>query len=884
MMKRILVWLSGVLFLSVCGDAGTLHSDELSANTSARQNVSVTPRALTGSGPLRVLASNPRYFTDDTGKAIYLVGSHTWSNGMEDRGTINPPLPFNYDNYIDFMVAHNFNWMRLWTTETAQASVSDDPDENIISGPYKWRRTGPGNANDGGLKFDLTQLDQAYFDRMRAHVIQAGQNGIYVAVQLFNGYMFQFDLNSQDGNPFESANNINGIDCDAVCPTDNSQIPSAVWSIEQAYFRKVIDTVNDLDNVMYEVSNEAGSPYSDSWQASVISYVKTYEATKPFQHPVGMTFQYTGGNDSTLYDSEADWVSPSAQLPLATGNKVVINDTDHSYSWNQLKSDGQAAQRAWAWKNFLSGNNTGFMDPYLVVWSGRNAPGGATSDPKVGATVDPYWNVLRNAMRDTQTYAARINLAAMTPQPSLSSTGYCLANAGHEYLVYRPSGGGFRVNLSAQGNYTVEWFNPTTGVIAQTGTAFFSSGNQTFTPPFSGNSVLYLKIGAPDTTPPSVPSNLTATAISSSQINLAWRASTDNVGVAGYRVFRNGSQIASTTQLSRADTGRSPSTTYSYTVAAFDGSGNLSAQSAAVPATTQDAPPPDTTPPTVSLTSPSDGEVVNSTVTVAANASDNVAVVGVQFKLDGANLGAEDAAAPYSVSWDTTTASNGTHTISAVARDAAGNTSTATASVTVDNSPPPIAVVQSRSVDCGTTTSCSLAFTSNNTPGNLLVIGIRVGDVNQTVAVTDSGGNSYSFINRKADSEGDEAFLFYAPDSKAGSNQVTISINGAAATLRFAIHEFHGVTALDQTASATGTSSTVNSGNVTTTNASELIFGFAMGGNSDIWTAGSGYTVRETPSGKACSEYKIASTTQAANATFTVSPGDTWSAIVATFR
>ena len=82
----------------------------------------------------------------------------------------------------------------------------------------------------------------------------------------------------------------------------------------------------------------------------------------------------------------------------------------------------------------------------------------------------------------------------------------------------------------------------------------------------------------------------------------------------------------------------------------------------------------DTTPPTVSLTAPAPGATVSVTVAVTANASDNGAVAGVQFKLDGANLGAEDTTAPYSISWDTTTAANGSHTLTAVARDAAGNT------------------------------------------------------------------------------------------------------------------------------------------------------------------------------------------------------------------
>jgi hypothetical protein len=95
----------------------------------------------------------------------------------------------------------------------------------------------------------------------------------------------------------------------------------------------------------------------------------------------------------------------------------------------------------------------------------------------------------------------------------------------------------------------------------------------------------------------------------------------------------------------------------------------------------------DTTPPTVSLTAPQAGATVSGqAVSVAANASDNVAVVGVQFKLDGNNTGSEDTTAPFSISWNSTTATNGSHTLTAVARDAAGNTRTSSGvTVTVNN-------------------------------------------------------------------------------------------------------------------------------------------------------------------------------------------------------
>src|SRR5439155_13038269 len=92
-----------------------------------------------------------------------------------------------------------------------------------------------------------------------------------------------------------------------------------------------------------------------------------------------------------------------------------------------------------------------------------------------------------------------------------------------------------------------------------------------------------------------------------------------------------------------------------------------------------------------SLTAPADGATVVGTVTISATASDDIGVAGVQFLLDGANLGAEDTTSPYSVTWDTATATPGAHTLTAVARDAAGNTATsAPVSLTVvpDTTPP----------------------------------------------------------------------------------------------------------------------------------------------------------------------------------------------------
>ncbi len=124
--------------------------------------------------------------------------------------------------------------------------------------------------------------------------------------------------------------------------------------------------------------------------------------------------------------------------------------------------------------------------------------------------------------------------------------------------------------------------------------------------------------------------------------------------------------------------------------------------------------PSDTTAPTISMTSPAAGSV-SGTVTVSANASDNVAMAGVQFKLDGNNLQSEDTTSPYSVPWDTTTSSSGTHTITAIARDAAGNTTTANSvSVQVSNTyADTIPPVLSQVTSAVTSTSANVAWTTN---------------------------------------------------------------------------------------------------------------------------------------------------------------------------
>lgn len=189
--------------------------------------------------------------------------------------------------------------------------------------------------------------------------------------------------------------------------------------------------------------------------------------------------------------------------------------------------------------------------------------------------------------------------------------------------------------------------------------------------------------GPADTAAPSSPGNLTQTAATPTTVTVIWDAATDNTSVDSYGYY-NGSVLAgSTTETSATLTGLTCNTAYTIGADAVDAAGNRSQQTTTM-ATTSAC---DTTAPTVSLTAPNAGATVSGTsVAVTATASDDTGVAGVQFKLDGVNLGPEDTAAPYAITWNTTGVSNGTHLLTAVARDTAGNSTVSFAvQITVNN-------------------------------------------------------------------------------------------------------------------------------------------------------------------------------------------------------
>ncbi len=184
----------------------------------------------------------------------------------------------------------------------------------------------------------------------------------------------------------------------------------------------------------------------------------------------------------------------------------------------------------------------------------------------------------------------------------------------------------------------------------------------------------------PDTIPPTVPTNLVAAAVSSSQINLSWTASTDDVAVTGYKVERcqgascsNFAEIATRTTTTFNDTGLTPSTSYSYRVRATDAAGNLSAYSGTSTATTMASGGPIS----VSISPRRGGAVISQTLTLSATVTNDVSGAGVTWSTTGGMLTGQSTTGATFAS-----ATAGSYTITATSNADSTKTASTTIGVT----------------------------------------------------------------------------------------------------------------------------------------------------------------------------------------------------------
>ena len=421
-------------------------------------------------GPLRHNSVNPRYFADNSGQGVYLTGSHTWAVMTDMWPADEPRHTMDFNGFLQMMEDNGHNFLRFWQFALMTRGCPWN-DVDTLFDPMPFQRTGPGLANDGEPKFDLNRFNEDYFHKLRSRIKDCERHGIYASIMMFEGWSLK---NEDDRQPtwrchvFNPDNNINGITDNplwangrhwGVFSLDCPQILEA----QKAFVRKVVDTVNDCDNVLYEICNETPyTPEAMEWQTYMCAYIRDYEKTKPKQHMIGITPEGGIHSNREMMATNADWISPASgdageyryNPPAADGKKVILNDTDHLW--------GHGCSTAWVWKSFTRGHNVLFMDPWEPI------PGELDwwLDGDISRNQRYYYafGPVRSNLGYARDIALSFDLNCCVPDLSFCTSTYCLANPNAQYVCYFPEGDTEGLNLTGlNGVFHISWLEPKTG-------------------------------------------------------------------------------------------------------------------------------------------------------------------------------------------------------------------------------------------------------------------------------------------------------------------------------------------------------------------------------------------------------------------------------------
>ena len=426
-------------------------------------------------GPLAVHPRNRRYFVDQSGNAVCLTGSHLgWE--LQDNAW-DKFVTFDFDEYLNRLARHGHNVIRLWMVEHTRTSR---PEVKSVASPMPFRRTGPGRALDGELKFDLDRFNPDYFGRLKTRVELARSRGIYVVVMLFQGW----SLRSNDqfrpwfGHYFNAQNNINDIDGDPNGDDSGHIVHSlenpGITRIQESYVRRVVESVGQSDNVLFEVANE--SLGSLEWHEHMASFVTSCMRHTDRNRPVLISGCRRGLSNETLFGSSQVClgVSRDANHPYATnppaadGRRIIIADSDHI--------EPRTKNPEFVWKNFFRGNH-----PWVLDWGLLDL-------------TDKSWEPIRVALGRIHKVTEHIDLADYEPRSDLVSTDYCLASRKGDLFAYLPNSGQIRVDLTKfPGSFSVHWIDAQTER-ESSGPAVDGAAIRSFQSPFNSPSILHLSL------------------------------------------------------------------------------------------------------------------------------------------------------------------------------------------------------------------------------------------------------------------------------------------------------------------------------------------------------------------------------------------------------
>lgn len=429
------------------------------AQNDAAPVVDAGPHGQATTGPLRVWqldANSPKIFLDRNNQPVWLTGEVTCCR-TGDRAN----WPLSTLQEIDNLAAHNGNFLHIRLGPFTRAVHPDDPNNAAFDA---YRREADG-------RYNLDVWNEAFWQRVRDIVHYARDRGVYVEVDLIDGFILRHsNVDHPEWSPWRAENNINGINA-GTC-TVQSGSPSAV---HDRWLRKVVHTVGAYDNVVYQVGNENftmpdwGCAPSRAWEEGVVAIVQD-EMTK-----LGYGKRLFGTNSHNP-EIEASPLIDYVNVHTQTEARPAPDYFDPRAGKPTLNNEGNRSltlddfTRA-LWGNFIRGTAVHYW------WQ--------ADTPQVRA--DKLWRL--------QVFRGVAQASTFWAHSWVSGSKNVAGEIGRHYIGFTENGAGLTLELgSTPAGFRGAWIDPGNPANSVPLPPFTGSGPKTFTPPSAGMWVLGVDI------------------------------------------------------------------------------------------------------------------------------------------------------------------------------------------------------------------------------------------------------------------------------------------------------------------------------------------------------------------------------------------------------
>ena len=379
--------------------------------------------------PLALHPENPHYFLF-RGKPAILITS-----GEHYGAVLN--VDFDYVRYLDELQSKGLNHTRTFSGTYREVPASFGITDNTLAPkPNRylspWARSDTPGYFDGGNKFDLTNWDDHFFRRLKDFVAQAGRRGIVVEINLFCPL---YDEVLWRANPMNATNNINGV---GHAPRDEvyTSKHADLKTVQKAVTRKIVEALNEFDNVYYEVCNEAWlGGVTMEWQNEIVTTIQETQSALPRQHLIALNLaglRITQPNPAvSIYNFHHP--APADAIAANYALNRVIGDNETGFRGRE-----NLAYRTEAWDCIIAG---GALFSSLDYSFTPAQPDGTFRDYKSPGGGNPEF---RKQLRVLKDFIHSFDFVRMTPDDSViqacSPAGQrvtrALAERGRAYAIY----------------------------------------------------------------------------------------------------------------------------------------------------------------------------------------------------------------------------------------------------------------------------------------------------------------------------------------------------------------------------------------------------------------------------------------------------------------